>query len=155
MAGETRVTLEGGLTRDPELAFAASGKAHARFSIAVGSRQKNQDGTWGDGPSAFWNCVVFGPLAEHVTESLHKGDRVIAVGELRPEVYTKDGEEKRTVKVIVENIGPSLMFATAAVNKASRSGGQQNAPQSQPQSQPQGGGWGNDPWATGAGDVPF
>jgi len=150
MAGETRITLEGGLTRDPELAFGSSGKAYARFAVAVGSRQKNQDGSWGDGPAAFWDCTAFGSIAEHVTESLHKGDRVIVVGELRPETYTKDGVEKRTIKVIVENVGPSLLFATAAVTKAQRSGGAQQAAQPQ-----QADTWGNDPWANGGDQPPF
>lgn len=142
----TRIVLEGGLTRDPELAFAASGTAHVRFSVAVGSRQKNQDGTWGDGPSAFWDCVAFKGLAEHVAESLHKGDRVIVVGTLKPEKYqAKDGTEKNVLKVMVDNVGPSLLFAQATVTKVSRSGGAERpAQRSEPQQS-----WDSDPWAGG------
>lgn len=153
MAGETHVTIEGGLTRDPELAFAASGAAHVRFSVAVGSRRKNQAGQWEDGESAFWDCVAFKGLAEHIAESLHKGDRVIVVGTLRPEKYEKDGQEKRTLKVMVDNIGASLLYATAAVTRASSSNTSNGGVQrSDSTSQ---GGWGNDPWASGGDDVPF
>lgn len=154
MAGETPIVLEGGLTRDPELAFAASGNAHVRFSVAVGTRRKNQAGQWEDGESAFWDCVAFKSLAEHIAETLHKGDRVIAVGTLRPEKYEKDGQERRALKVMVDNIGPSLLYATANVTRTTSSttssGG--NAQRGETTSQ---GGWGSDPWASGGDDVPF
>lgn len=146
MAGDTRVTIEGNLIRDPELAFAASGNAHVRFCVAVGSRRKNQAGQWEDGESAFWDCVAFKKLAENVAESLHKGDRVIVTGTLKPETYEKDGQQRRSIKVMVDNIGPSLLFATANVTKAARSNEQAGAQ----------GGWGGDPWASGSTDeAPF
>lgn len=148
MAGDTRITIEGGLTRDPELAFAASGNAHVRFSVAVGSRRKNQAGQWEDGESAFWDCVAFKRLAENIAESLHKGDRVIVTGTLKPETYEKDGQQRRSIKVMVDNIGPSLLFATASVTKAARSGNQGSDSGAQ-------GGWGGDPWASGEDQPPF
>lgn len=154
MAGETPIVLEGGLTRDPELAFAASGTAHARFGVAVGTRRKSKDGQWEDGETAFWDCVAFRSLAEHITETLHKGDRVIVVGTLSPEKYEKDGQERRSLKVLVDNIGPSLLFATANVTRTTpsttSSGG--NAQRGGSTNQ---GGWGSDPWASGDDDVPF
>jgi single-strand DNA-binding protein len=155
MAGDTPIVLEGGLTKDPEIKFAQSGKAYARFGVAVGSRKKDGD-TWVDGPSAFWNCTAFGPLAEHIGDSLRKGDRVIIVGTLRPEKYTaSDGTERNVVQVIVENAGPSLLFATATTTKAQRSGGQQNAPERPAERSQQGGGWNNDPWASSQDNPPF
>jgi single-strand DNA-binding protein len=149
MAGDTPITLEGGLTRDPELSYGKSGKAWARFSVAVGSRRKTQDGKWEDGESAFWDCSAFGSIAENLVESLHKGDRVIVTGTLRPDVYKdKEGNDKRTLKVIVSNIGPSLLFATASVTKTQRREGGQQAQGGQQS------GYDNDPWASNYSDEP-
>lgn len=148
MAGDTRITIEGSLTRDPELAFAASGSAHVRFGVAVNSRRRTQDGKWEDGETAFWDCVAFKQLAENIAESLHKGDRVIVAGTLKPEKYEKDGQERRVLKVMVDNVGPSLLFATASVTKAARGGTQQSDSGAQ-------GGWNSDPWTSGGDEVPF
>jgi single-strand DNA-binding protein len=148
MAGDTSITLEGSLTRDPEVSFGKSGKAWTRFAVAVNSRRKTQDGKWEDGEAAFWECSAFGPIAENIAESLHKGDRVIVVGTLRPDVYKdKEGNDRRSIKVIVSNAGPSLLFATATVAKTQRGGGQQA----------QGGqqtGYGDDPWTAAYDDTP-
>src|SRR3954454_24894242 len=98
MAGETTITVIGNLTDDPELRFTPSGAGVANFAVASTPRTLDRaSGEWKDGDPLFLNCAVWRDPAEHVAESLHKGDRVIVQGRLRQRSYeTKDGE-KRTV----------------------------------------------------------
>lgn len=160
MAGETPLTIVGNLTADPELRFTSSGAAVANFTVASTPRTfDRQSGEWKDGESLFMRCSIWRDAAEHVAESLMKGMRVVVTGRLRQRSYeTQQGEKRTTVEMEVDEVGPSLKYATAQVTKMTRSsgggpgggfsqGGGQQQPQQrqqQPQQQRQ-----DDPWATG------
>lgn len=124
----TPVTLRGRMVRDPEMRFTANGKPLTRFSVVTSRRFKNEHtGEWEDRDTTFWDCVAFGQLAENIAESLLKGTAVIVSGNAASEEWeTKDGEKRRSMKVIAEDVAPSLKFASAKVNRAERrSEGQQ------------------------------
>ena len=125
MAGETTITVVGNLTDDPELRFTPSGAAVAKFRIASTPRTMDrQSGEWKDGEPLFLACNVWRDAAEHVAESLQRGARVIVQGRLRQRSYeTREGEKRTVYELEVDEIGPSLRYATAKVQKASRSGG--------------------------------
>ncbi|MGO2030626.1 MAG: single-stranded DNA-binding protein [Glutamicibacter ardleyensis] len=159
MAGETVITVIGNLTADPELRFTPSGSAVANFTIAstprIFDKQTNEHK---DGEALFLRASVWREAAENVAETLTKGARVIAQGRLRSRSYdTKEGERRTVMELEVDEIGPSLRFASAKVTRTNRSGGgnggqnrpapQQNAPQQQ--SQPPA----NDPWSAGGGNT--
>lgn len=117
------VTVVGTLTADPELKFIPSGKAVANFSIAANSRKKNQStGEWEDGDATFLRCNIWGEYAEHCAESLVKGTKVIARGVLKQRSYEKDSVKHTVFELEVEEIGPTLRWATAQVTKASKGG---------------------------------
>ncbi len=125
MAGDTVITVVGNLTADPELRFTPSGAAVANFTVAstprIFDRQNNE---WKDGDALFMRCSIWREAAENVAESLTRGSRVIVQGRLKQRSYeTKEGEKRTVVELEVDEIGPSLRYATAKVNKASRSGG--------------------------------
>ena len=162
MAGETTITVVGNLTDDPELRFTPSGAAVAKFRIASTPRTLDrQSGEWKDGEPLFLACNIWRDAAEHVAESLQRGARVIVQGRLRQRSYeTREGEKRTVYELEVDEIGPSLRYATAKVQKMSRSGGGGGGGfgasggggggNRQPSS---GGGGGNnfdDPWATAA-----
>src|ERR671921_893869 len=142
MAGETVITVVGNLVDDPELRFTPSGAAVANFRIASTPRTfDRQTNEWKDGDALFLSCSVWRQAAENVAESLQRGMRVIVQGRLKQRSYeTREGEKRTVIELEVDEIGPSLRYATAKVQKMSRSGGGQ------------GGGGGNfdDPWATAA-----
>jgi len=116
----TNVTIIGNLTDAPELRFTAAGKAVANFTVAESSRVKDGD-TWKDGPTTYWRCSLWDSAAENLAESLTKGQRVILSGEAKQRSFETNSGEKRTViEVTVSEIGPSLRWATA---KVERSGG--------------------------------
>lgn len=125
MAGETTITLIGNLTDDPELRFTPSGAAVAKFRVASTPRYLDrQTGEWKDGEALFLTCNVWRQAAEHVAESLQRGTRVIVSGRLRQRSYeTREGERRTVFELEVDEIGPSLRYATAKVQKMSRSGG--------------------------------
>jgi single-strand DNA-binding protein len=125
MAGETTITVVGNLTDDPELRFTPSGAAVAKFRIASTPRTLDrQSGEWKDGEPLFLACNIWRDAAEHVAESLQRGARVIVQGRLRQRSYeTREGEKRTVYELEVDEIGPSLRYATAKVQKASRSGG--------------------------------
>ncbi|MEV0901544.1 single-stranded DNA-binding protein [Actinoplanes sp. NPDC049802] len=125
MAGETTITVVGNLTDDPELRFTPSGAAVAKFRIASTPRTLDrQTGEWKDGEPLFLACNIWRDAAEHVAESLQRGARVIVQGRLRQRSYeTKEGEKRTVYELEVDEIGPSLRYATAKVQKANRSGG--------------------------------
>ena len=137
MAGETTITIVGNLTADPELRFTPSGAAVANFTVASTPRTfDRQSQEWKDGEALFLRCNVWRQVAENVAESLARGTRVIVTGRLKSRSYeTKEGEKRTVIEMEVDEIGPSLRYATAKVTKASRGEG--------------GGGFGDDPWATG------
>jgi single-strand DNA-binding protein len=119
----TSVTLNGRLTKDPELRYGANGKPLARFSVVTSRRVKDQQsGEWSDMDTTFWDCVAFGQLAENVAESLAKGSAVIVTGRAAKEEWeTKDGQKRRSIKVTADEVAPSLRFASAKISKVVRS----------------------------------
>jgi single-strand DNA-binding protein len=122
-AGDTNITLIGNLTDDPELRFTPSGAAVAKFRVASTPRYLDrQTGEWKDGEALFLTCNVWRQAAEHVAESLQRGTRVIVSGRLRQRSYeTREGEKRTVFELEVDDIGPSLRYATAKVQKMSRS----------------------------------
>ena len=125
MAGDTTITVVGNLTADPELRFTPSGAAVANFTVASTPRIfDRQSKEWKDGEALFLRCNIWREAAENVAESLTRGSRVIVQGRLKQRSFeTREGEKRTVVEVEVDEIGPSLRYATAKVNKASRSGG--------------------------------
>jgi single-strand DNA-binding protein len=125
VAGDTIITVVGNLTADPELRFTPSGAAVANFTVASTPRTfDRQSGEWKDGEALFLRCNIWREAAENVAESLTRGSRVIVTGRLKQRSFeTREGEKRTVVEVEVDEIGPSLRYATAKVNKASRSGG--------------------------------
>jgi single-strand DNA-binding protein len=121
----TKVTLVGRLTRDPDLKYSAAGKPFTLFAIVTSRRVKDATtGEWSDKDTTFWDCVAFGQLAENITESLAKGTAVIATGSAASEEWTgKDGQARRSMKVTVDEIAPSLRWASAKVLRAERATG--------------------------------
>jgi single-strand DNA-binding protein len=150
MAGETVITVVGNLVDDPELRFTPSGAAVANFRIASTPRTfDKQSNEWKDGDSLFLSCAVWRQAAENVAESLQKGMRVVVTGRLKSRQYeTREGEKRTVFEIDVEEVGPSLKYATAKVTRASRSGG--GGGYSAPQGGGQQSGGGDDPWATPA-----
>lgn len=124
MAGDTIITVVGNLTADPELRFTPSGAAVANFTVASTPRAfDRQSNEWKDGEALFMRCNIWRDAAENVAESLSKGARVIVSGRLKQRSYeTREGEKRTIVELEVDEIGPSLRYATAKVNRASRSG---------------------------------
>ena len=155
MAGDTVITIIGNLTNDPELRFTPSGAAVANFTVASTPRAfDRQSNEWKDGETLFMRCSVWRDAAENVAESLQRGTRVIVSGRLKSRSYeTKEGEKRTVVEMEVDEVGPSLRYATAKVNRTQRGGGGGgfggnqgggNAGFGGGQSQPS-----DDPWATG------
>ncbi|MEU7863069.1 single-stranded DNA-binding protein [Nonomuraea sp. NPDC049141] len=122
MSGETTITIIGNLTNDPELRFTQTGTAVATFTIASSPRTYNKQlEQWEDGEALFMRCSAWRDLGEHICESLTRGTRVIASGQLRMRTYETDEGEHRTVfEMTVDEIGPSLRFATAKPARAAR-----------------------------------
>jgi len=125
MAGETVITIIGNLTNDPELRFTPSGAAVANFTVASTPRTfDRQSNEWKDGETLFMRCSVWRDAAENVAESLQRGTRVLVSGRLRSRSYeTKEGEKRTVVEMEVDEVGPSLRYATAKIAKTSRGGG--------------------------------
>ncbi|MBN6776971.1 single-stranded DNA-binding protein [Pseudoclavibacter alba] len=163
MAGDTIITVVGNLTADPELRYTHNGLAVANFTIAstprVFDRQSNE---WKDGEALFLRASVWREFAEHVASSLQKGSRVIAQGKLKQRSFeTKEGEKRTSIELDIDEIGPSLRYATAQVTRSSggsrgdfngggqqRSfGGQQRAPQAAPAQ--------DEPWGQPQGNAGF
>ncbi|GLY36343.1 hypothetical protein Amsp01_023670 [Amycolatopsis sp. NBRC 101858] len=115
----------GNLTSDPELRFTPSGAAVANFTVASTPRTLDkQSGEWKDGEALFLRCNIWRQAAENVAESLTRGARVVVQGRLKQRSFeTKEGEKRTVVELEVDEIGPSLRYATAKVNKVSRGGG--------------------------------
>ena len=144
MAGETTLTVVGNLTGDPELRFTPSGAAVANFTVASTPRTfDRQSNEWKDGETLFMRCSVWREAAENVAESLHRGTRVVVTGRLKSRSYeTKEGEKRTVVEMDVDEVGPSLRYATAKVNKTQRGGGNFGGGNA-------GGGGQEDPWTSG------
>lgn len=159
MAGETIITAVGNITADPELRFTPNGAAVASFTVASTPRTFNrQTNEWEDGETLFLRCNVWREAAENVAATLTKGMRVIVQGRLKARSYQdREGNNRTSWELDVDEVGPSLKYATAKVERVPRAdgqrggfGGQQGGgfgggqPQGQ-QGQPQGGGWGQPP----------
>lgn len=147
MAGETQIVIVGNLTADPELRFTPAGHGVSNFTVAATPRTfDKQTNEWRDGDALFMRCNIWRQPAENVVETLTKGMRVIVTGRLRQRSFeTREGEKRTVVELEVDEVGPSLKFATAKVNKATRAseGGGQS-------SQWRNSGGEDDPW----GDAP-
>lgn len=126
MAGETVITIIGNLTADPELRFTPSGAAVSNFTVASTPRTFDRDTQeWKDGQALFMRCNAWRQMAENVAESLVRGTRVVVSGRLRQRQFeTKEGEKRTVVELEVDEVAPSLRYATAKVTKASRGEGQ-------------------------------
>ena len=151
MAEETVITVIGNTTSDPELRFTPGGDAVANFTVASTPRLFDKNSKeWKDGETLFLRCSVWRGTAENVAESITKGMRVIVSGILKSRSYEKDGEKRTVIELEVQEIGPSLKYANAKVNRTQRSGGnaQGQQPAQQPAAQPQGG-WGGQPQQSG------
>jgi single-strand DNA-binding protein len=156
MAGETIITVIGNLTDDPELRFTPSGAAVAKFRVASTPRTMDRTSNeWKDGEPLFLACTVWRQAAENVAESLQRGSRVIVSGRLKQRTYeTREGEKRTVYELEVDEIGPSLRYATAKVQKMSRSSGSgggfgaSNGGASGNGGGGGGGGFSDDPWAS-------
>ena len=124
-AGDIVVTVVGNLTADPELRFTPSGAAVANFRVASTPRVLDKaTNEWKDGEPFYLTCNVWRQVAENVAETLQKGSRVIVTGRLKQRSYeTREGEKRTVLEMEVDEVGPSLRYATAKVNKVSRGGG--------------------------------
>ena len=162
MAGETIITLVGNLTADPELRFTPSGAPVANFTVASTPRTFDRaTSEWKDGDAMFINCSVWRQAAENAAETLTKGMRVIAQGRLQQRSYqAQDGSNRTVLELQVDEIGPSLKYATAQVQKMqsggyqggnANGGGYQQPQQAQQQSQAPA----DDPWGAPAGEPEF
>lgn len=161
MAGETVITVVGNLTADPEMRTTRNGSTVANFSIAatprVSDKQSNQ---WVDGDALFLRCSAWRDLATHCAQSLSKGMRVIAQGRLQQRSYqAQDGSNRTVIELQVDEIGPSLKYATAQVQKMQSGGYQGNANgggyQQPQQAQQQSQAPADDPWGAPAGEPDF
>ena len=125
MAGDTVITIVGNLTADPELRFTPSGAAVANFTVASTPRTfDRQSNEWKDGDTLFMRCSIWREAAENVAESLTKGTRVIVTGRLVQRSYeTREGEKRTVVELQVDEVGPSLRYASAKLTRTQRSGG--------------------------------
>jgi single-strand DNA-binding protein len=154
-AGDVTITVIGNLTDDPELRFTPSGAAVAKFRVASTPRFLDRTtNEWKDGEPLFLACNIWRQAAENVAESLQRGARVIVTGRLRQRSYeTREGEKRTVMELEVDEIGPSLRYATAKVQKMQRSsGGSGGGYGSGGGPSNNGGGGGNfdDPWASAA-----
>jgi single-strand DNA-binding protein len=122
MAGETVITVVGNLTADPELRFTPSGAAVASFTVASTPRTLDRaTNEWKDGEALFLRCSIWRQAAENVAESLTRGSRVIVSGRLQQRSYeTREGEKRTVIEMQVDEVGPSLRYATAKVNRTQR-----------------------------------
>ncbi|OIJ96510.1 single-stranded DNA-binding protein [Streptomyces sp. MUSC 14] len=122
--GETPITVVGNLTDDPELRFTPSGAALVKFSVASTPRTYDKtSGQWQDGTAMFLRCTAWRDLAQHIAETLTKGMRVVVTGRLRQHNWqTEQGENRSMLGLEVDDIGPSLQFATAKVERVQRKG---------------------------------
>ena len=136
MSGEPVITLIGNLAGDPDLKFLPSGVAVANFTVASTPRVKDGD-NWKDGETMWVRCAVWRGMAESVAETLTKGTRVIVSGRLKSRSYEKDGVKRTSLEMDVDGVGPDLRYATAKVNRVTRTGGDTS-------------GGSHDPWTTPA-----
>jgi single-strand DNA-binding protein len=121
---DSSITIVGNLTRDPEIRYTANGAAKASFGVAVSRRWQNRQTQEWDEQTSFFNVVCWREMAENASESLTRGARVIVTGRLEQRSWeTEQGEKRSVVEIVADEVGPSLLFATASVTRVERSGG--------------------------------
>ena len=122
MASDNQITIVGNLTDDPELRYTANGAAVANFTVAHSTRIRDAAGNWTDGETSFFRVNVWRGLAENAAESLTRGTRVVVTGRLRQRSWeNQEGEKRSMIEIEADDVGPSLKWATAKVEKTSRS----------------------------------
>lgn len=127
------ITLIGNLTRDIELSVSPGGTTYGKSAVAINARQKDASGNWVDGEPSFYNLTIFGELAEHAAATVKKGTRVVVAGRIRQEKWqANDGTNRSDHVVYVDDIGPSLRWATAVVDKVERHNGAAPVPEGPP-----------------------
>jgi single-strand DNA-binding protein len=126
MAQDNQVVIVGNLTRDPELRYTPNGAALVKFGVAVSRRVKDDaTGQWKDADTSFFDVTAWRTLAENVAETLSQGTRVVVVGRLRTNTWeTPEGDKRSKVEIEAEEVGPSLKWASAKIEKQGRSSGQ-------------------------------
>ena len=121
---DSTVTIVGNITRDPEIRYTAGGAAKASFGVAVSRRWQNRQSNEWEEQTSFFNVVCWREMAENVSESLGKGSRVVVTGRLEQRSWETDNGDKRSVvEIVADEVGPSLRWATAAVTRNERRGG--------------------------------
>ena len=129
MASENQVVIVGNLTDDPELRYTPNGAAVAKFRVAVNRRYKDEAGNWKDGETSYFSVNAWRNLAENVAESLARGTRVVVAGRLQMRSWeTQEGDKRTVIEIEADEVGPSLRWATAKVERQSRSSGDWQAP---------------------------
>lgn len=124
MTADNFVSITGNLTRDPEVAFTASGQAYARLGVAVNRRWKKKDSDEWDESVSFFNVIAWGDIAEHVGDTVEKGNRVVVTGRLEQRSWENDdGDKKSAIQIVADEITPSLRWATAVVTKTEKAAG--------------------------------
>jgi single-strand DNA-binding protein len=124
MASENQIIIVGNLTDDPELRYTPNGAAVVKFRVAVNRRFKDEAGNWKDGETSYFTVNAWRTLAENVAETLSRGTRVLVAGRLQMRSWeTQDGDKRTVVEIEADEIGPSLRWATAKVERQGRSGG--------------------------------
>jgi single-strand DNA-binding protein len=117
----SNVTIVGNLTRDPELRYTPSGAPVATFGVAVNRRWQNRESQQWEESTSFFNVTCWRDLAQNVSESLEKGSRVVVTGRLEQRSWeTQQGERRSVVEIVADEVGPSLRWATATVNRNER-----------------------------------
>jgi single-strand DNA-binding protein len=129
MASENQIIIVGNLTDDPELRYTPNGAAVVKFRVAVNRRYKDEAGNWKDGDTSYFTVNAWRSLAENVAESLTRGTRVVVAGRLQMRSWeNQEGEKRTVVEIEADEIGPSLRWATAKVERQGRSGSDWSAP---------------------------
>ncbi|MGH2712021.1 MAG: single-stranded DNA-binding protein [Actinomycetota bacterium] len=125
MASENQITIVGNMTDDPELRYTPNGAAVANFSVAVSRRTKDETtGQWKDADTSFFRVAAWRSLGENVAETLTRGSRVLVIGRLRQRSWeTPEGDKRSTVEIEADEVGPSLRWATAKIEKVNKSSG--------------------------------
>lgn len=137
MAGDTEIHIVGNLTDAPELRFTPAGAAVANFTVASTPRVfDKKTSEWRDGEALFMRCNLWRQAAEHAAESLNRGDRVLVIGRLKQRSFEKDGQKRSVMELEVDEIGPSVRFATVKVNRVGRPGGDTSGGSDDPWTQP-------------------
>lgn len=157
MAGETIITVVGNLTADPELRYTQNGLPVVNFAIASTPRTFDRRANeWKDGDALFLRCSVWRDFAEHVAGSLTKGMRVIAQGRLRQRSYQdREGNNRTSIELEVDEIGPSLRYATAQVTRAAKNADAQKGQSAQPADEQWATAEPGEQWGSFGDDTPF